>query len=321
MTQEIFKGLGVSLVTPFIQRDSFRSYKIGQKVAIEYPEKIYKPGFFGQLDRLIEKKPDFFVVCDVAGESATLNYDEHVKMIEAVVQRAQRRIPVLAATGANSTIEAIELSRKAKYAGAEGVLIVVPYYIRPPEAGIVMHFRNIRKELGEKYPIILYDNPGRTGISVSAKTILMLAHEGTIQGVKLASGEIQQARDIARARPQNFTILVGDDRLIYSLMQESADGAVSVAANIVFDEMRQLVDFASQKSFAKALECHEKLHELFVELEAETNPIPIKTALALIYPKDFFKIFRSPLCPLDAVEFGAAKEERLIRVLRSLDLM
>src|ERR1039457_772303 len=121
MAQDIFKGLGVSLVTPFIQRDTIRRHRIGQKIDIEYPEKIYMPGFYGQLDRLIEQKPDFFVVCDVAGEATTLNYDEHIKMIDAVVQRAQKRIPVLAATGANSTIEAIELSRKAKYAGANGV--------------------------------------------------------------------------------------------------------------------------------------------------------------------------------------------------------
>lgn len=294
-----FRGLGVTLPTPFVDRGApIKRMTDPGKVTIEYPEQINLSAFQTHLRRLVEQGPDFLVVCDVAGESPTLNYAEHVKMIAETVKIAGGKIPVLAATGANSTIEAIELSRAAKFAKADGLLVVTPYYIRPPLRGLTNHYRTIRREVKE-IPIILYDNPARTGINVNAETILELAHEGTIQGVKLASGDSDQAEKIITDRPPDFTVLVGDDRFIYRIMRAGADGAISVIANFAFPRIRDLVVQLLEERYDDAKTTFKEMQLLMATMEIEINPLPLKTALSMIYPNQFSECFRSPLCPME----------------------
>jgi 4-hydroxy-tetrahydrodipicolinate synthase len=232
------------------------------------------------------------------GESATVDYDEHIHIIALSVKFAAGKIRVLAGTGGNSTSEAILLTQRAEKAGADGSLQVAPYYNKPTQEGLFQHFRAVAR--ATKLPIVLYSIPGRCGIEIGVDTIRRLAKEcKNIVGIKEAGGNPDRVTQIRAACGPKFTILSGDDSLTLPFMSVGANGVVSVASNVIPKEVSQMVNaFASGKSYA-ALKLHDKFSPLFKDLFIETNPGPVKAALAMMgLIQDEFRL---PLVPISAV--------------------
>jgi 4-hydroxy-tetrahydrodipicolinate synthase len=217
------------------------------------------------------------VPCGTTGESATLSHEEHELVIEAVVRKADGRIPVLAGTGSNSTREAIRLTRFAREAGADGALLITPYYNRPTQRGLIAHFEAVAKETD--LPLVLYNVPSRTGVNLLPPAVIELSKLPGVVGIKEASGNVDQAVEILRGC--EIDVLSGDDSLTLPLMAVGAKGVISVAANVVPRQMTDLVDLAAAGDFEGAREVHYRLFPLFKALFLETNPIPVKAALAM----------------------------------------
>jgi 4-hydroxy-tetrahydrodipicolinate synthase len=287
----MFNGSIVALVTPF--RD----------------EQIDFEGLDELVEFQISKGTNGIVPCGTTGESATLSHDEHEAVIERVVRKVDGRIPVIAGTGSNSTREAIRLTRFAKDAGADGALLISPYYNKPTQEGLYRHFEAVAREVD--IPIVLYNVPSRTGVNLLPETVTRLADIKNVIAIKEASGSIDQAVEILRGC--DLTVLSGDDSLTLPLMAVGASGVISVAANLVPKEMVDMVDLMSEGDLQGARDIHMRLFPLFRVLFVETNPIPVKTAMALtgrIRPE-----FRLPLC-----EMAPANVQKLERVLAELGL-
>ena len=281
----MFSGSLVALITPF--RNG--------KVDFEKLEEL--------VDWHIEAGTNGLVPCGTTGESATLSYEEHEQVVTAVVNRADGRIPVIAGTGSNSTQEAVRFTRYAHDVGADGALLITPYYNKPTQKGLVAHFEVVAKETD--IPLILYNVPSRTGVNMLPATVIECAKFPNIVEIKEASGNLEQSVEILRG--SNLTVLSGDDSLTFPLMAVGAKGVVSVAANVVPKMMVDLVDLSAAQDFPAARELHFRLYPLFKALFLETNPIPVKAAMALlgrIGPE-----LRLPLIPLS---------EENQRVLRSV---
>jgi 4-hydroxy-tetrahydrodipicolinate synthase len=273
---EKFAGVTVALVTPF------RNGEID----------------FDSLARLvdwhIEQGTDCLSPVGTTGESPTLDHDEHERVIAAVVERAAGRILVCPGTGSNSTREANRLTRFAKRAGADGALMVGPYYNKPTQEGYYRHFATVAESVD--IPIVLYNIPGRTGSNILPETIARLAELPQIVAVKEATGSLDQASQIAALT--NLTILSGDDSLTLPLMSIGGRGVVSVVGNIVPRDMKALVSAFDAGQPAKALEWHRRLFPLCRDmLGVATNPIPIKTAMKLLDRGN--GELRLPMCPVD----------------------
>lgn len=255
----MFSGSFVALVTPF--QDG--------KVDV------------GRLEALVEHHVQSgthgLVPCGTTGESATLSHEEHDLVIRTVVKSADGRIPVLAGTGSNSTTEAIRLTRFAQEAGADGALLITPYYNKPTQAGLAEHYRRVATETD--IPLILYNVPSRTGVNMLPSTVVALADAPNIVGIKEASGSVDQTVEILRE--SDLVVLSGDDALTLPLMCVGAKGVISVAANVVPSMMVDLVDLATAGDYQGARELHYRLYPLFRMLFVETNPIPVKAALAM----------------------------------------
>jgi 4-hydroxy-tetrahydrodipicolinate synthase len=230
------------------------------------------------------------------GESPTVDYAEHIKIIELSVKFAARKVKVLAGTGGNSTSEAIYLTQEAEKVGADGSLQVAPYYNKPTQEGLYQHFKAISK--ATKLPIVLYSIPGRCGIEIGIETVKRLAREcKNIVGIKEAGGSCDRVSQLRAATGDKFTILSGDDSLTLPFMSVGAHGVISVASNVIPREVSQMVKlFASGKS-AAALKLHERYYPLFKDLFIETNPTPVKAALAMM--KVIEEEYRLPLVPMD----------------------
>ncbi len=231
------------------------------------------------------------------GESATVDYDEHIHIIALSVKFAAGKIKVLAGTGGNSTSEAILLTRRAEKAGADGSLQVAPYYNKPTQEGLFQHFRAVAR--ATKLPIMLYSIPGRCGVEIGVDTVKRLARDcKNIVGIKEAGGNPDRVTQIRAACGVRFEILSGDDSLTLPFMSVGAQGVVSVASNVIPKEVSQMVNaFAAGKSQA-ALKLHEKFSPLFKDLFIETNPGPVKAALAMMgLIQDEFRL---PLVPISA---------------------
>jgi 4-hydroxy-tetrahydrodipicolinate synthase len=289
---EQFAGLTVALITPF------------QGGEVD----------FDTLRRLVhwhvEQGTDGLAPVGTTGESPTLDHDEHERVIAAVVECAAGRLKVLPGTGSNSTREAIRLTRFAKKAGADGALMVGPYYNKPTQEGYYRHFAAVAEAVD--LPLVLYNIPGRTGSSILPETIARLAELPTIVGVKEATGSLDQASQIAVSCP--LTILSGDDSLTLPLLSIGGRGVISVVGNIVPRDMKALVTAFDAGRIAEAQEWHRKLFPLCRDmLGVATNPIPIKAAMQLLgrAPGDL----RLPLCPLDA-----AGEARVRQTLQAYGL-
>lgn len=257
----MFEGVFTALVTPF------RDDVVDERALVALVEQQISAGIDG------------IVPCGSTGEAATLSHAEHRRVIEVVVGAARGRVPVLAGTGSNATREAIELTRHAKEAGADGALLISPYYNKPTQEGIVAHYARVARETG--FPLIVYNIPGRTQSNLLPATIARLAEIDQIVGVKEASGSLDQMAHVIAACPESFDVLSGDDSLTLPLLAIGGKGVISTTSNVAPSEMVGLVRAFRAGDVARARELHYRLLPLFDVLFCETNPIPVKAALAL----------------------------------------
>ena len=273
----MFTGTYTAIVTPF--RDG--------KIDLAALERLIKAQIKGGVDGIVP--------VGTTGESPTLSYEEHIEVIARSVEFAAGRIKVMAGTGANSTDEAIYLTKAAEKAGADGSLQVAPYYNKPTQEGLFQHFRAIAKIT--KLPLVLYSIPGRCGIEIALETIVRLAKEcPNIVGIKEAGGVPDRVSAIRTALGKKFTILSGDDSLTLPFMSVGADGVVSVASNVIPKEVSQMVRAFAEGRPKDALKLHLKFFPLFRNLFVETNPVPVKAALAM---KGLMQEeYRLPLVPM-----------------------
>jgi 4-hydroxy-tetrahydrodipicolinate synthase len=220
------------------------------------------------------------VPCGTTGESATLSHQEHDDVIKAVIKSVNKRVPVIAGTGSNSTDEAVRLTREAEKSGADGALMISPYYNRPTQEGIFQHYKKVALAVG--IPIIVYNIPGRTGSKIEPETLARLAEIKNIAGVKEATGSVDQAIDVIRLCGDNLAVYSGEDSLTFSLMALGGKGVISTVANIAPMEMSQLTEACLKGDWQSGREQQLRLVPLIRSVFLETNPIPIKTALALM---------------------------------------
>lgn len=241
----------------------------------------------------IESGVDGIVPAGTTGESPTLTIDEHSQVIETVISVAKSRCLTIAGTGANSTAEAIHLTQMAKRAGADASLQVTPYYNKPTQEGLYMHFSTIADET--EIPLVLYNIPSRTGIPIAVETISRLSKNSNIIAVKEAGGSVERVSAILDAC--DITILCGDDSLTIPMMSVGAKGVISVASNIIPREVKEMVDAFAKGNAEKAKMLHMKFYSLFRDIFLETNPIPIKAAMAIkgLLDKEEYRL---PLCPI-----------------------
>jgi 4-hydroxy-tetrahydrodipicolinate synthase len=220
------------------------------------------------------------VPCGTTGESATLSHQEHDEVIRAVIKGVNRRMPVIAGTGSNSTDEAVRLTREAEKSGADGALMISPYYNRPTQEGIYQHYKKVASAVG--IPIIVYNIPGRTGSKIEPETLARMAEIENIAGVKEATGSVDQAIDVIRLCGERLAVYSGEDSLIYSLMTLGGKGVISTVANVVPRECAQLTEACLNGNWERGREIQFQLIPLIRSLFIETNPIPVKTALSLM---------------------------------------
>jgi 4-hydroxy-tetrahydrodipicolinate synthase len=285
-----FRGVGTALVTPFTATGALDERALQRFV-----------------DFQIEGGVNFLVPCGTTGENPTLSPVEHRRVVEIVVKQARGRVPVLAGAGSNSTARAIELSKDAIDLGADGILTITPYYNKPTPDGLRRHF-GLQAEAVEKlkprFPMIMYNVPGRTGVNMTAATTLQIAREvPNVIGIKEASGMMEQILEILRARPKGFLVLSGDDAWALPLMAAGAEGVISVASNEVPALMRKLVD-------ERSIEILNRLLPLLVGNFIESNPTPVKTALKMMGVLESDTV-RPPLAPM--TDANRTKLEAILR--------
>ncbi|MBU0635194.1 MAG: 4-hydroxy-tetrahydrodipicolinate synthase [Candidatus Omnitrophica bacterium] len=274
----MFKGSMVALITPF---KNGRLDEIALKKLVEFH---------------VKNKTSGLVPCGTTGESATLSLAEHERVIELVVETAAKRIPVIAGTGSNNTQEAIHLTRRAQASGADAALLIAPYYNRPMQKGLYLHFREIAQSVD--LPLILYNIASRTAVNIEPETIAQLAYEcKNIVGVKEASGNLDQMSRVRLLAPKNFVLISGDDSLTLPVLSIGGTGVISVVANIVPQDVAKMVEEFEKGNLDKAQQWHYRLLPLVKAMFLETNPICVKTAMELLgmcAPG-----LRLPLSPMD----------------------
>jgi 4-hydroxy-tetrahydrodipicolinate synthase len=274
-----FKGTYTAIVTPF------KSGKIDQPAL----DKLIKAQIKGGVDGIVP--------VGTTGESPTLSYDEHIQVIALAVEMAAGKVKVLAGTGGNSTSEAIYLTQQAEKVGANGSLQVAPYYNKPTQEGLFQHFHAVAR--ATNLPIVLYSIPGRCGVEISVDTVNRLAHDSVnIIGIKEAGGNTDRVSQLRSVLGQNFTILSGDDSLTIPFMSVGAHGVISVASNIIPKEIANMVRAYATGKTDVALKIHDKFYPLFKDLFIETNPLPIKAALAMM--GFMHEELRLPMVPMSA---------------------
>ena len=258
-----FRGSTVALITPFKSDYAVDEERLRRLV-----------------DWHIEQGTDVLLACGTTGESATLSHEEHQRVIDIVIEHAAGRAPVMAGAGSNSTAEAISLTKHASKAGADAILSVGPYYNKPTQQGYYEHFKAIAEATDK--PVILYNVPGRTASNICGDTTLQLAEISNIIGVKEASGNMSQIMNILSNRPDDFLVLSGDDSLSLAMIALGADGAISVVANEAPNMFRNMIAAALNGEWDKARDLHYKLLPLMEFNFCESNPIPVKTACAMM---------------------------------------
>lgn len=274
----MFKGSIVALVTPF------KDGKVDDNKLRELVEFQIENGTSG------------IVPCGTTGESPTLDNDEHIHVIETCVKVANKRVPIIAGTGSNSTSEAVELTKHAQEVGADGALVVTPYYNKPTQKGLYRHFKAVADNV--TIPIILYNIEGRTARNIETETVAKLARDcKNIIGVKEASGSLEQAKAVREACGKDFIILSGDDALTLDMMEFGGAGVVSVVANIVPSDVIAMINAFNKGDEYVAQEINTKLAPLVKSMFLETNPIPVKTAMSLLGRCS--DELRLPLCEMD----------------------
>ena len=273
----MFQGSMVALVTPF-KEGKVDEKKLGELV-----------------DFHIKNGTDIIVPCGTTGESATLSFEEHERVVEVVIDKAKGKVSVIAGTGSNNTVEALKLTRHAKEAGADGALVITPYYNKPTQRGMYLHFEKIAKEVD--IPIVLYNVPGRTSVNLLPETVAKLAKIKNIVGIKEASGDLKQASDIVGLCGDKFDLISGDDFITLPMLALGGKGVISVVANLVPAEMAALIDEFNKGNLEKTKEIHYKIFPLCKAMFIETNPGPVKTAMALQGLLDTPEL-RLPLAPM-----------------------
>ena len=255
----------------------------GSMVALVTPFKDGKVDW-ESLDALVEfhigNGTHGIVPCGTTGEAATLTHQEHAEVVRAVVKSVKNRVPVIAGTGSNSTKEAVELTRSAEKTGADGALMISPYYNRPMQEGIYQHYKAVASQVG--IPLIIYNIPSRTGSKIEPETLARLAEIPNIEGVKEATGSVDQAIEVIRLCGDGLAVYSGEDSLTYTLMTLGGKGVISTVANVVPREMSQLTRACFEGEFENGRKIQFQLIPLIRALFMETNPIPVKTALALM---------------------------------------
>jgi len=285
----MFSGSITAIVTPF------RNGKVDEKA------------FRSLIDFQIKNRTSGIVPCGTTGESATLSFEEHDRVIELAIEAVNKRIQVIAGTGSNSTEEAIMLTRHAEKAGADASLQVSPYYNRPTQKGLYLHFKAVVDSV--KIPIILYNIASRTGVNIEPETLAKLAQDcKNIIGVKEASGNLDQMARIKALCPDNFILLSGDDSLTLPVMSIGGKGIISVASNIIPKDVADMTEVYLKGDIEKARRLHYKMLPLFKALFIETNPIPLKTAMGLMGLCS--EEMRLPMC--------AMSEENLLKLKKAL---
>jgi len=257
-----FRGAFVAVVTPFID---------GQ---------LDEQGLKDLIEFQISNGTTGIVPCGTTGESATLSHAEHHRVVELTIKTVNGRVPVLAGTGSNSTSETIELTRHAKEAGADGALVITPYYNKPSQEGLYQHFKTVAEAVD--LPLILYNVPSRTAIDMAAATVARCAEVDNIVGIKEATGDMNRACDVIRRCPKNFAVLSGDDFTSLSLVLLGGTGVISVTSNVNPKGMSDLMSAALAGDVAKAREIQYRLFPLMGAMFYDTNPVPAKKALELM---------------------------------------
>lgn len=255
----------------------------GSFVAIATPMKdnqVDEEALRNLVEFQIENGTDGVVPCGTTGESATLTYEEHCKVIEIVIDQVNKRVPVVAGSGSNSTHESIFLTKHAEKVGADGALVITPYYNKPTQEGLYQHFKAIADSV--KFPIILYNVPSRTAVNLLPPTVIRLSKVSNIAGIKEASGSMDQAGEIIAGTDSSFALLSGEDSLTYPLYCIGAKGVISASTNVVAKDMGDMWDAFESGDLESAKKLHFKLLPVFKALFLETNPIPVKMALHLM---------------------------------------
>ena len=287
-----FEGSMVAIVTPFRKG------------------KVDKKAFAALIDFHIENGTDALIPCGTTGEAATLSHDEHRDVLSFVIDYAAGRIPVICGASSNSTEEALGLVKYAKKIKADGVLVVTPYYNKPTQEGLYRHYEYLAAKAA--IPIVLYNVPSRTGVSLAPETVARLSKIPEIVAIKEASGSLDQVDRILQLC--NITILSGEDTLTMPMMALGAKGSISVTANVIPGRVRDMVHAALRSDFEEARELHQAIYPLSKAMFMETNPIPVKTALWMMGKIELE--FRMPLC-----EMSVENQKKLREVLKQAEVL
>jgi 4-hydroxy-tetrahydrodipicolinate synthase len=286
----MFQGSIVAIVTPF-NNGAVDEEKLRELVEFQ-----------------IENGTDAIVPCGTTGESSTLNYVEHDRVIKIVVEQVNKRVPVIAGTGSNSTHEAMEITQHAKELGADGALLVTPYYNKPSQEGLFLHYKAIADAVA--LPQVLYNVPGRTAVNLLPETVARLAVHPNIVAIKEATGSLQQASEVLALCGENITVLSGDDFITLPMMACGAKGVISVTANIMPKEVAALVDAFNAGNFEEAKRLHLYLLKISNAMFIETNPVPVKTGVALMGKcRDEVRLPLAPLAQANRTKLTAIMKE------------
>jgi len=290
----MFKGSIVAIVTPF------KKGKVDEKALGDL------------IEWHIAQGTDGIVPCGTTGESATLDYKEHYRVIEITVKTVHKRVPVIAGTGANATDETIMITRQAKKSGADAALLVSPYYNKPTQEGLYRHYKAVAEAVD--IPIVLYNVPGRTAVNILPSTVARLAEIKNIVAIKEATGDMKQVSEVIRLCGDKITVISGDDFTTLPLLALGGKGVISVSANIVPKDVSMMCSLWMKGQHDKARAIHYKIEPLNAAMFIETNPIPAKTALAMM--GKIQEELRLPLC-----EMSSANKEKLRKALADLKLI
>lgn len=294
--KKLFRGTGVALITPFNKNGSIDESRLRELVEFQ-----------------ISNGTEAILPAGTTGESATLSHAEHHQVMEIVMDQANHRVPVIVGAGSNATREAISLTVHAKAVGADGVLSVAPYYNKPTQEGLFRHYAEIAE--AADIPIIIYNVPSRTGINIAAETTLRLAEDvPNVVAVKEASGNISQIMEILRGKPENFAVYSGDDAIALPVIALGGDGVISVAANEVPKMFGDMIRYSLSGDFESARKLHYRLLPLMNVNFMESNPIPVKAALAMMGMIE--EVYRLPLVPP-----SDSTREKLRKILFDLELI
>lgn len=271
----MFKGSMVPIVTPFRKNGKVDEAALTRLVKWQ-----------------ISEGTDAIIPCGTTGESATLDYEEHTRVVEVTVKAAGGKVPVIAGTGANSTDEAIMLTKEARSVGADGALLVAPYYNKPTQEGLYLHYKAIAEAV-PKMPLILYNVPGRTAVNMLPATVARLSKIKNIVGIKEATGDMKQVSHVIRLCGKNFSVYSGDDFTTFALYALGGRGTISVTANVMPREIGAMWDAWESGDMEEARRLHYHTDPVNYAMFIETNPIPVKTALAMMGRVQ--EVFRLPL--------------------------